>query len=125
MYCKNARNPGRSQRALTKGYFGPLRVLDIGVKFVPVSKPNANRQWIAKKRLKLITTDHVPSMITVACHIEMTTCGAPEPGRARHPIDLSTGRMTQRHLVVDYENYMSGSDKIGIKTLAQTIAGTE
>ena len=115
---------GRS-RALTKGYFGPLHVLDIGVKFVPVSKPNANPQWIAKKRLKLITTDHVPSMITVACHIEMTTCGAPEPGRARQPIDLSTGRMTQRHLVVDYENYMSGSDKIGIKTLAQTIADAE
>ena len=114
---------GRSH-ALTKRYFGPLHVLDIGVKFVPVSTPNANPQWIAKKGLKLITTDHVPSMITVACHKEMTTCGAPEPGRARQPIDLLTGRMTQRHLVV-YENYMSGSDKIGLETLAQGIADAE
>ena len=64
-------------------------------------------------------------MITVAYHIEMTMCGALEPRRARQPIDLSTGRMTQRHLGVDYENYMSGSDKIGIKTLAQTIADAE
>ena len=80
MYCKNARIPVGRSRALTKRYFGPLRVLDIGEKLVPVSKPNANPQWIAKKRLKLITTDHVPSMIMVACHIEMTTCGAPEPG---------------------------------------------
>ena len=96
--------------AVTKGCYGPLHVLDIGVKFVPVSKPNANPQWIAKKRLKLITTDHVPSMITIACHKEMTACGAPEQGRARQPIDLSTGRMTQRHLVVDYENYMRDSD---------------
>ena len=111
--------------ALTKWYLGPLHVLDIGVKFVNVSKPNAHPQWIAKKRLKLVNTDHVPSMITVACHIEMTTCGAPEPGRARHLIDLSTGGMTQRHLVVDYENYMGSSDKIGIKNLAQTMGEAE
>ena len=41
------------------------------------------------------------------------------------PDNLSTGGMTQCHLVVDYENYTSGSDKIGIKTLAQTIADAE
>ena len=28
---------------------------------MPVSKPNAIPQWIAKKRLKLIIKDHVPS----------------------------------------------------------------
>ena len=29
--------------------------------------------------------------------------------------------MTQLHLVDDYKNYTSGSDKIGIKTLAQSL----
>ena len=33
--------------------------------------------------------------------------------------------MTQRQLVIDYDNYMSGSDKIGLKTLAQTIVDAE
>ena len=33
--------------------------------------------------------------------------------------------MTQRYFVVDYENYLSGLDKIGIKALAQTIADAE
>ena len=64
VYCKNAKIPVGRSRALTKGYFGPLRVLDIGdigVKCVLVSKPNANPQWIDKKRLKLVTTDHIPS----------------------------------------------------------------
>ena len=40
------------------------------MKGVPVSKPNANPQWIAKKRLKLITTDHVPYEESAVAHWE-------------------------------------------------------
>ena len=35
---------------------------DIAVKCLPVSSPHSKPTWIAKRRLKIITTDHFPPM---------------------------------------------------------------
>ena len=64
VYCRIARIPTGRSRALTKGYFGPLRVLEVGdvaVKCVPVSTPHAKPGWIAKRRLKVVVCEHTPS----------------------------------------------------------------
>ena len=64
VYFKIARIPVGRSRALTKGYYGPLgliEVSDIAVKFLHVSSPHGKPTWIAKRRLKIITIDHFPS----------------------------------------------------------------
>ena len=64
VYCKIARIPVGHSRALTKGYYGPLGVIevsDIAVKCLHVSSPHSKPTWIAKRRLKIITADHFPS----------------------------------------------------------------
>ena len=54
---KVTRNKTNKSRALTKGYEGPVRVLealDYAIKCVPVARPDAAPKLVSRRRLKLI-----------------------------------------------------------------------
>ena len=64
VYSKTNKIKVGHSRALSKTYFGSLRVVgvsDIAIKSVPVSKPDCDAIWIAKKRCKLVKACHQPS----------------------------------------------------------------